>query len=48
MGTSYHLPSFCASVTSDDNPSGNVQIMGKLSDGVTVPSALCVALGSHL
>jgi hypothetical protein len=48
VGMSYHLPSFSASVTSDDNPSGNVQIMGKLFDCITVLFVLFMVLGSHL
>jgi hypothetical protein len=45
---SCHLPSFLASVTSDDNPSGNVQIMGKLFDGVAVPFVIFMVAGSLL
>ena len=45
---SCHFPSFHAPVTSDDNPSGNVQIMGKLFDGVTVLFVLFMVARSLL
>jgi hypothetical protein len=45
---SCHFPSSLASVTTDDNPSGNVQIMGKLFDGVTVLFILLMVAGSLL
>jgi hypothetical protein len=45
---SCHFPSFLASATSDDNPSGNVEIMGKVCDGVMVLFLLFMVAGSLL
>ena len=45
---SCHFTSFLPSVTSDDNPSGKVQIMGKLFDGITVEFVIFMVAGSLL